>query len=228
MPDLPGPLADRFVCLMGPAALLLHWFAWLFRRGLFCRCGQAFKGYRPRTRPPSACRGKRKPAWVGLEVLRLAALTGHGCRSVALLFNRLHSARRKMSVSKSYVAYTVRRHRYEIELLRRFIKHRRPRPVPSNHIWALDMTGKGDTQGDVHSILGIEDHGTRALLALEVLERRNAWTLLGHLFLAIGRFGKPRAIRTDNDSVFRRALFRLVCALANIRQQFTARRAALG
>ena len=155
------------------------------------------------------------------EVLRLAALSGAGCRSIANLFNRLHAVRRCMTVSKSYVGYTVRRHRYAIMLLRREIKHRVPRPVPKNLVWAIDATGKGDSQGEIHSVLGILDHSTRALLTLDLLEHRNAWTLLGHVFLAIGRYGKPRALRSDNDSVFRSRLFRNVLRLAGVAQQFT-------
>ncbi len=56
---------------------------------------------------------------------------------------------------------------------------------------------------------------------LEALSRQNAWTLLGYLFLAIGKFGKPRSVRTDNAGVFRSQVFRLGCRLAGIRQQFT-------
>lgn len=177
-----------------------------------------------RTRPVNhSChpRSRAKPAWVKHEVLRLAALTGAGCRTIECLFNRLHAARKKMTVSKSFVHYTIRAHRYEIEILRRDIKHRPPHPAPRNDTWAIDMTGKCDLSGKVHSILGIEDHGSRRLLALEVLERQNAWTLLGHLFLAIGRFGTPRAIRSDNDAVFRSKVFRLVCRVAGIAQQFS-------
>lgn len=153
---------------------LLRWLArcWTLRHpGV-----SGLRRFRPRTQPPSACRGQPKPAWVKQEVLRLAALTGAGCRSVAQLFNRLYA-------------------------------------LPG-------MTGKGDTAGGVHCILGIEDHGTRALLALEVLPRRNAWSLLGHLFLAIGRFGKARAIGSDNEAIFRSRVFRSVLGLFNISQQF--------
>ncbi len=179
------------------------------------------RGYGPRKQLPSSCRGQRKPVWVQREVLRLAALTGNGCRSIADLFNRLHALSRSMTVSKSFVAYTVRAHRYEIEDLRRQIRRRPPRPTLGYAVWALDLTGKGDAAGQIHSVLGIEDHGSRALLVLEVLQRRNAWTLLGHLFLAVGRFGRPRAIRTDNEAVFRGRVFRSVLKLANVRQQFT-------
>ena len=124
-------------------------------------------------------------------------------------------------MSKSYVHYTIRRHRYEIAVLRRKIRHRPPRPVPVNQVWAMDMTGKGDVLGEIHSMLGIVDHGSRRLLALEPVQRKNAWTLLGHVFLAIGRFGKPMAIRTDNEAVFKSRRFRTVMRLAKIRQQFT-------
>jgi len=167
-------------------------------------------------------RSRPKPAWVRREVLRLAALTGAGCRTIEKLFNRLHASSKKMTVSKSYVHYTMHRHRYEIDVLRRQIKHRPPRPVPRHHVWAVDMTGKGDAFGEVHAILGIVDHGSRRLLALEVAQRRNAWTLLGHVFLAIGAHGKPRMIRSDNDAVFTSRVFRTVLRLAGIRQQFTA------
>ena len=38
-------------------------------------------------------RSRAKPAWVKREALRLAALTGDGCRAIEKLFNRLHAAR---------------------------------------------------------------------------------------------------------------------------------------
>jgi transposase InsO family protein len=167
-------------------------------------------------------RGARKPDWVRREVLRLKALLPDaGSRTIGALFNRLYASRRKITVSKSYVAYTVRDHRHEIELLRRRLKHRVPRQLPKNRLWALDLTGKGDSAGDLHSILGIEDHGTRRLLSIKALENKNAWTLLGHLFLAIGRFGRPRAIRSDNESMFRSFVFRAMLRFAGIVQQFT-------
>lgn len=83
------------------------------------------------------------------------------------------------------------------------------------------MTGKGDLAGNVYAILGIVDHGSLRLLMLETLKRQNAWTLLGHLFLAIGKYGVPRALRSDNASVFRGKVFRWGCRVAGIRQQFT-------
>jgi transposase InsO family protein len=193
----------------------LRWFRYLpqYKRS---------KGFRVRPFVPCGRGGTRKPAWVPRAVLRLKALLPDASyREIEKLFNRLFAAKRKMTVSKSYVAYTVRDHRHEIELLRRRLKHRVPRQLPKNRLWALDLTGKGDSAGDLHSILGIEDHGTRRLLSIKALENKNAWTLLGHLFLAIGRFGRPRAIRSDNESMFRSFVFRAMLRFAGIVQQFT-------
>jgi transposase InsO family protein len=188
-----------------------------FHNGLFKR-----KSIHLPIKRPSYCRAQAKPAWVKQEVIRLKALLPQtGCRKIAGLFNRLHCAKRKMTVSKSYVADTIRQHRYQIQVLRRMIKHRTPKTIPRNHLWALDFSGKGDVFGKIHSILGIIDHGSRKLLTLDVVRNKNAWALLGYLFLAIGKFGKPRSIRSDNESIFKERAFRLILFLAGIRQQFT-------
>ncbi|WP_426343383.1 integrase core domain-containing protein [Pseudoduganella sp. R-32] len=43
--------------------------------------------------------------------------------------------------------------------------------------------------------------------------------MLGHLCLAIGRYGKPRAIRSDNERVFTSGVFQLGLRIAGIRHQ---------
>jgi putative transposase len=165
-------------------------------------------------------RVQTKPAWVLHEVLRLKALMpAAGCRRIADVFNRRFAP--TASVSKSFVAYSVRAHRYEIEVLRRRLKCRKPAPQSRNQIWAMDMTGKTDAHGVLHMALGIFDHGSRRLLGLDVLFNKNAWTLLGHLFLAIGRYGKPIAVRTDNEACFVCRLFCGGLRLAGIRHQRT-------
>jgi transposase InsO family protein len=219
-----------YAALLGCA--LLHWFA-----RATCRAHRALRawlcqalrhrtawqrGFRIEPSRATACRGTPKPLWVKKEVLRLKALMSEaGCRTIEQFFNHLYAVRRRTTVSKSHVAYTVRNHRYEIEVLRQELKHRIPRALAKNALWAMDLTGKATLDGGVHAILGIEDHGTRRLLALAIPENKRAWTLLGHFFLAIGRFGKPRAIRTDNESTFRGALFRITLWFAGIRSQFT-------
>lgn len=122
-------------------------------------------------------------------------------------------------MGKSFVADTIRRHHYEIEILRRRIKHRLPPPTPSNLTWAMDLTGKADAAGQVHSILGLLDHGSRALLTLAALPDKCSWTLLGHLCLAIGKYGKPHGLRTDNEACFTGRVFRLGLKLAGIRHR---------
>lgn len=148
-----------------------------------------------------------------------------GCRAIALDFNRRFARhkeiRRRMTMGKSFVANTIRRHCYEIEILRRRIKHRVPSTLPRNLVWAMDLTGKMDAAGNMHMIFGLLDHGSRGLLDLTALPDKRSWTLLGHLFLAIGKYGKPRALRTDNEACFTSRVFRVVLALAGIRHQRT-------
>ena len=45
--------------------------------------------------------------------------------------------------------------------------------------------------------------------------------MLGHLFLAIGRFGRPRAVRPDNGGCFTSGVVTAVLGLAGIRHQRT-------
>jgi putative transposase len=179
-------------------------------------------GYIP-ANPTHPGRRQAKPNWVKHEIIRLKALLPEkGCRKITDLFNHLYTSKRNMTVGKTYVAYIIQQHRYQIRILRRQLKHRVPRHIPKNHLWAIDLTGKGDTTGKIHSILGIIDHGSRKLLTLETAHSKNAWTLLGHFFLVIGKFGKPRAIRSDNEPVFKSRIFRSVLALVGIHHQFTA------
>jgi transposase InsO family protein len=146
-----------------------------------------------------------------------------GCRTIADTFNRRFARhaeiRRRATVGKSFVAEMIRAHRYEIEVVRRKIKHRVPPALPRNLVWGMDLTGKGDSAGETHAILGLLDHGSRALVTLAVLPTKSSWTLLGHLFLAVGKYGKPKTLRTDNESVFVSRLFRAALALAGIRHQ---------
>lgn len=71
----------------------------------------------------------------------------------------------------------------------------------------LDLTGRADATGRVHTVLGLIDHGSRVALRLARLPRKCGWTLLGHLCLAIARWGKPTAVRTDNEACFTGRVF---------------------
>jgi Transposase and inactivated derivatives len=206
-------------------AKLLGRFTWLRRLGhavalrLWCRCPL---GYR-RAEPPQALHRKpAKPEWARKEILRLKALMPHaGCRSIADSFNGRFAARKRTSVGKTFVFELLRKHRHEIEILRRRIKNARPRLFPKNLIWALDLTGKTPLDGSTRIILGILEHASRAALALEALESKSSWALILKLVDAIERYGKPHMVRTDNEAVFTSRVFRLGLFVLGIRHQRT-------
>lgn len=178
------------------------------------------RGFYAKPHAPAAMRTRPKPAWVVREVMRLKALMPQaGCRLLADSFNRRFTLSRKMTVGKSFVAETVRKHQYEIQVLRKKIKHAKPKSVPRNWVWGMDLTGKTDVQGMLHRLLGLVEHGSRAALCLQALPNKSSWTLLGYLFLAIGKYGKPRFLRTDNEAIFTSRLFRGVLLLLGIRHR---------
>ena len=171
-------------------------------------------------------RSPAKPEWVGKEIIRLKALLSEaGCRTIATVFNRRLGGhpnhRRRATVGKTFVCEFLRRHRYEIEVERRRIKNARPRPLPQNLIWGLDLTGKATLDGRTHLVLAILEHASRAALWLEALKTKSSWVLIRKLIEAIKRYGTPRAVRTDNEAVFTSSAFRLALFLLGIRHQRT-------
>lgn len=162
-----------------------------------------------------------KPPWVRREILRLKSLLpDHGCRKIAHTFNHLHR-QRGQTVGKTFVAGVLKDQGEEILRLRRHLKHRRPRRVPRNLLWALDLTFLPDRRGP-RAVLGLLDHGSRACLALSELRSRSAIAILRVLLDAIERSGRPRILRTDNEPVLTCRLFRLGLLCLGIRHQRTA------
>jgi putative transposase len=162
----------------------------------------------------------RKPDWVIEEIIRLKAFQpGAGVRAIAMTFNRLH--RKRDTVSKSFVAGIVRKHRYALEVRRREIRSRQPAAVAVNGIWGLDLCGKKASDGHCSSILGIIDHGSRFAIMLQGMGNQNFYTLAGHVLIAIGRYGKPCAIRTDNAPQLTSRRFRRFLRMLGIRHQRT-------
>ncbi len=163
-----------------------------------------------------------KPPWVRHEVLRLKALMPEaGCRRIAHTFNRLHQHQspRTMTVGKTFVAGVLRNHGEEILRMRREIKHRKPRPLRRNVVWALDWTWVQGAGGDSRPVLGVLDHGSRACLELCPVESRRTVTLLRRLLELFERFGTPKVLRTDNEPAVRSLLFRVVLRILGIRHQ---------
>lgn len=195
---------------------MLLWLLWVWLFG--AKCPQRHRYRRVEKSSRGFRRQKPKPAWVRHEIVRLKALLpGAGCRNIAATFNRRFGVRKRMTVGKSYVADMIRNHRYEIEVLRRQIKNVKPRALPRNLVWAMDLTGKTDITGRTHVLLGLLECGSRVALVLAALAEKSSWALLGHLFLAIDRYGKPRMIKTDNEAVFTSKVFRLALFLFGIR-----------
>ncbi|WP_303908946.1 integrase core domain-containing protein [Thiohalomonas denitrificans] len=147
-----------------------------------------------------------------------ALMRDAGCRSLADTFNR-RFAHAGTTVGKTYVSDTIRKYRYEILLLRKRLKNRPPKPMPINKVWAMDLTGKADATGQIHSILGLLEHGSRVNLCLQALRDKSSLTLLRCLIAAVERYGKPECLRTDNEAIFTSRQFRFGLWLLGIRHQ---------
>ncbi|THJ09763.1 MAG: transposase family protein [Nitrospira sp. CG24C] len=142
-----------------------------------------------------------------------------GCRTIAHHFNRRWQFRRQMTVSKTYVADTCRKHQYLIYTVRRKLKHHVPRPMPCNRVWGCDLLVKTDRHGQPHLALAILDHASRACLRLQRLSDKSSWTLLQEVIQVVKRYGRPTFLRTDNEAVLVSRLFRIGLWLLGIRQQ---------
>ncbi len=171
----------------------------------------------------TSMRGKRKPRWVGDELVRMKAYCPKlGCSKLADAFNRRFAVSRGMKVSKSSVNRILRTRRHDVLQLRRDARHRLPRPISRNRTWGLDLTHVTDTSKQQRLVLGILDHGTRACIALQELNDKSSLTILRAIIAAIRRYGTPRNIRVDNDACLKSKRMRLVLALLGIRLQITA------
>lgn len=176
----------------------------------------------------SAASGSRhplaKPDWVKSVVLQLASDLPHvGCRTLANSFNLAHSESHQ-TVSKTWVASLLKARAAALALAR--LKSRRAGRLngfgePIQRIWGIDLTGLPLKSGETIDVWAIIDHGSRTVLQLEPLAKFNSLILLGKLLMAFGAYGIPKAIRSDNASVFKTALFRATLKLLGVKQQFT-------
>jgi putative transposase len=168
---------------------------------------------------PMLAASHKKPDWVVAEVLRLKVLMGQhaGCRKVAQTFNRLHGP--VVTVGKTFFSDVIKAHLYELVCLRRDMRAKKPVPVAVNAVWGMDMSFLTDDSGKTHAFVGVIDHGSRVCTKLAVLLNKRSWTLLGHLCLAIGKYGKPKALRTDNEACMNSFVFRAFLKLVGIKKQ---------
>lgn len=163
----------------------------------------------------------RKPDWVRRAVLDAYEHTGQSHRKLAKGFNRLYFARTGISVGRTWVRDLIKQQAYHALHAQHRFKHRVPQALPNNAEWGLDTTVLRDARSKTHLVLGLIDHGSRLNLMLQALPRFNTWTLLGSVFLAIGRHGKPAAIRLDNHPVHRAKRVKTVMRWMGIRLRFS-------
>jgi len=164
----------------------------------------------------------QKPDWLKHEIIRLKAhIPQAGCRTIADICNRRFAASRKITVGKTYVHETLQRHAYEVQILRRNLKQAKPKSVPRNLIWGIDLTGKTDASRNLYFIFGLIDHGSRALLHLQALHDKKSRSLIDCIVEAIRIHGKPKVIRTDNEAIFTSKIFRIGINKLGIRHQRT-------
>ena len=213
--SVAGRLRRWWMCrgggLRGSSTALAHGGPWL--RAVSRKAGPA--------------QGRRKPLWVRQCVLALAQqLPAAGYRTLAHTFNLQHKQHvdqvgyaAPVSVSKSFVAQLLRQHRYELQTQ---LRQRGPRVERIQTTWGMDLTWLPLADGCNAPVLGLIDHGSRALLALEPVVVHNSLVLLGKLLVAIGTHGTPHAVRSDNDAVFKTPMFRAVLVMLRVQQQFTA------
>lgn len=202
--------------LQGWGIDLLRWLVQWLRRPARRRWGHNGSVTAPRRRVFA----QPKPEWVWNEVIRLKALMSEaGCRTIAHHFNRRWASRRQMTVGKSYVAETLRKHQYLILEARRKLEHHVPRPMSRNRVWGCDLLVKTDTDGHPHLALAILDHASRACLRLQRLSDKSSWMLLQELVQVVQCYGRPRFLRTDNEAVLVSGVFRLGLWALGIRHQ---------
>ena len=124
-----------------------------------------------------------------------------------------------MTVSKSYVYEKLIRHQYEVLVLRRKIKHKRPKPISNNHCWGMDLTTVTDQSGAQNTVFAIVDYGSRRCLLLQHLANKSSLMLLRHFYKTIRQYGLPKAIKTDNEACFTSFLFRTGLFVLGIQHQ---------
>jgi putative transposase len=169
-----------------------------------------------------------KPEWIAQDILRLKALLPKraGVRQIAASFNRIQANKanppeqRVWRVSKSYVANLLRSRQLEVQRIRESIRQRQPGISAICHTWGIDITGKKDTNGQLHHILGIIDHGSRKLIAL-IVTSKHSHLLAQHVVAALFAYGQPKRIRTDNEHCLTSQIFQNPLKAFGIRLQTT-------
>ncbi len=122
------------------------------------------------------------------------------CRKIADRFNHDHLDV-GLSVGKTYVAEFLREFKQWRATPKRH-EHTIDNACVVNRVLAIDMTQHRIEPQTQQPLLGILNHGSRRMLTLHALRGRSSIAILRLLLDAIEHYGKPKAVRTDNEAIF--------------------------
>lgn len=163
---------------------------------------------------------REKPVEVREALFRIAlASPDASCRAIADRFN-LDYRSSGLSVGKTYVSDFLRDFRqWRASPMRH--SHTIDTAGAVNQVWAIDLTEHRIEHQTRQPLLGILDHSSRRMLTLDALRERTAINILRLLRDAIEHYGKPKAIRTDNEAMFTSWIFAFALQWLGIRHQRT-------
>ena len=141
------------------------------------------------------------------------------CRKIADRFNHDHLDV-GLSVGKTYAAEFLREFKQWRAAPKRH-EHTIDNACAVNRVWAIDLTEHRIEPQTQQPLLGILDHGSRRMLMLHALRDRSSITILRLLLDAIEHYGRPKAIRTDNEAIFTSWVFAFALRWLGIRHQRT-------
>ena len=191
-----------------------QWYYWLCqlfspKRHAPSRKAVAKQEYQENKAP---CRTRKKPQWVINEVININAhLPALSCRQISAAFNHRFD---NISISKSYVAYTIKAHHYQIQTQRKKIKAKPAYPIPFNKVWGIDLTFV-----DQQPLFGSTEHHSRQCLQLIPLTQKTTVNILLALLTRLKTTPKPKIIRTDNEACFNSKLMKATLWILGIKHQ---------
>jgi transposase InsO family protein len=168
----------------------------------------------------NVCHYRAKPIEVRESLFRIALeAPDASCRTIADRFNRDH-VEQGWSVGKTYVAEFLREFKQWRAAPRRH-SHSIDSVCAVNRVWAIDLTEHRIEPQTPQPLPGILDHGSRRMLTFLALRDRSSIAILRWLLDAIEYYGKPKAIRTDNEAIFTSWVFAFALQWLGIRHQRT-------
>jgi putative transposase len=198
--------------------LIKTYFKSLKQAPYFCRSKRRSDH---RSLPDPACIhrhiNRKKPDWVIKQVIQIKAFHSQaGCRAIATIFNSRFENHKitPETISKSFVANTIKNHLYDIQIIRRNIKSKPAHAIPFNKVWGIDLTFINEKP-----ILGVIEHNSRKCLSLVTLKDKTSITILRKLLDILEHHPKPQFIRSDNEVCFNSKLIKFCLWFLGIKKQ---------